>query len=67
MSSWGFNGYNEVWLDNTNDWIYRHLSLMAKAMIELANCESDNSLIIRGLNQVARSCCWLRAATGHLS
>lgn len=54
MSSWGFNGYNEVWLDNTNDWIYRHLSLMAKAMIELANCESDNSLIIRGLNQAAR-------------
>lgn len=24
-SSWGYNGYNEVWLEESNDWIYPHL------------------------------------------
>ncbi len=24
-SSWGDKGYYEVWLNGTNDWIYRHL------------------------------------------
>ena len=25
MSSWGYKGYAEVWLEGSNDWIYRHL------------------------------------------
>ena len=25
MSSWGYKGYSEVWLQGTNDWAYRHL------------------------------------------
>ncbi|MEA3489755.1 MAG: 1,4-alpha-glucan branching protein domain-containing protein [Candidatus Omnitrophota bacterium] len=32
MSSWGYKGYNEVWLDGSNDWIYRHLHKMAELM-----------------------------------
>jgi len=54
MSSWGFNGYNEVWLDECNDWIYRHLSVMAREMIDLANAETDSPIIYRALNQAAR-------------
>lgn len=54
MSSWGSNGYNEVWLDDSNDWIYRHLAQIAKQMIELANVETDHQLITRALNQAGR-------------
>lgn len=54
MSSWGYNGYNEVWLHDSNYWIYRHLSQMAKTMIELANFETNDDLIYRALNQAVR-------------
>ncbi len=54
MSTWGNNGYNEVWLDDCNDWVYRHLSLIATEMVNLANIETDDPLIARGLNQALR-------------
>ncbi|HHX01877.1 MAG TPA: DUF1957 domain-containing protein [Firmicutes bacterium] len=54
MSSWGFNGYSEVWLDDANDWIYRHLSMITQAMIDLAYAETSDDLIYRALNQAAR-------------
>ena len=25
FSSWGYKGFAEVWLEGSNDWIYRHL------------------------------------------
>ena len=28
-STWGWKGYNEVWLSGSNDWIYRHLHAAA--------------------------------------
>jgi len=31
-SSWGYKGYNEVWLEGSNDWIYRHLHKAAERM-----------------------------------
>ena len=37
LSSWGYKGYCEVWLDGTNDWIYRHLHEAADRMVELAD------------------------------
>jgi 1,4-alpha-glucan branching enzyme len=37
MSSWGYKGYCEVWLEGSNDWIYRHLHQVGARMIELAN------------------------------
>ena len=40
-SSWGSNGYNEVWLNKTNDWIYRYLHSAADRMVELANRNSN--------------------------
>src|SRR3984957_7658622 len=36
FSSWGFKGYCEVWLEGSNDWIYRHLHEAADRMVELA-------------------------------
>ncbi|NPV27998.1 MAG: DUF1957 domain-containing protein [Firmicutes bacterium] len=55
MSSWGNKGYNEVWLEKSNDWIYRHLHKGAERMIELADrYHSPNDLERRALNQAAR-------------
>jgi len=55
MSSWGYKGYNEVWLEGSNDWIYPHIHIMADRMVELANRfpEADE-LTRRALNQLAR-------------
>jgi 1,4-alpha-glucan branching enzyme len=55
MSSWGYKGYNEVWLEGSNDWIYRHLHEGADRMVELArNNPSPDALRRRALNQAAR-------------
>lgn len=56
MSSWGYMGYSEFWLNETNDWIYRHLHKADEQMIELANRfrEIEDHLVIRALNQAGR-------------
>ncbi len=55
MSSWGYKGYCEVWLEGSNDWIYRHLHKAAERMSELANrYGGTNGLRRRALNQAAR-------------
>nr|MBU1327816.1 DUF1957 domain-containing protein [Candidatus Omnitrophota bacterium] len=59
-STWGYKGYNEVWLEGSNDWIYKHLHVAGERMKELAerffDCmEKDkNDLERRALNQAAR-------------
>ncbi|MBU1912620.1 MAG: DUF1957 domain-containing protein [Candidatus Omnitrophica bacterium] len=59
-STWGYKGYNEVWLEGSNDWIYRHLHVAGERMKELAekfsNCmdKGRNDLARRALNQAAR-------------
>lgn len=54
-STWGYNGYNEVWLNNTNDWIYNHLYKSAERMVELANENRfANGIRKDALNQAAR-------------
>ena len=55
MSSWGYKGYNEFWLDGTNDWIYRHLHKASSRMVKLAS-EHPQSLgtLRRALDQAAR-------------
>ncbi len=55
-SSWGANGYYEVWLNGTNDWIYRHLHEMVERMTDAAkkySTETD-TIKVRTLNQMAR-------------
>jgi 1,4-alpha-glucan branching enzyme len=55
MSSWGYKGYNEVWCEASNDWIYRHLHEAADRMVELArNNPQPDDLRRRALNQAAR-------------
>jgi 1,4-alpha-glucan branching enzyme len=55
MSSWGYKGYNEVWLEGSNDWIYPHLHEMARRMVGLARENPDpEPLRRRALNQAAR-------------
>ncbi len=54
-SSWGNRGYSEVWLDGSNDWIYRHLHHAGDRMVELARkFKKPNKLTQRALNQAAR-------------
>ena len=55
MSSWGYRGYNEVWIDSSNDWIYKHLHKIAELMIEAAEEYKDATVLEkRTLNQMAR-------------
>lgn len=55
-SSWGDKGYYDVWLNGGNDWIYRHLHVMAIRMEEAAQRYSQerNHIKIRMLNQLLR-------------
>lgn len=54
-SSWGYKGYSEVWLEGSNDWIYRHLHHASIQMQELArDFVNPNELQRRALNQAAR-------------
>jgi len=51
----GHKGYAEVWLNGTNDWIYRHLHVAADRMVELAQqYPNADGLLRRALNQASR-------------
>ncbi len=55
MCTWGAKGYAEVWLNQTNDWIYPHLDVAAERMVELARrFETPSPLERRALDQAAR-------------
>ena len=54
-SSWGANGYSEVWLNPTNDYVHKHLHVACDRMCELANTfPNANGIIKNALNQCAR-------------
>jgi 1,4-alpha-glucan branching enzyme len=55
-SSWGYKGYNEVWLNGSNDWLYRHQHKMGERMVEPARRHPDGAqgLRRRALNQAVR-------------
>ncbi|MDD5044267.1 MAG: DUF1957 domain-containing protein [Candidatus Omnitrophica bacterium] len=56
MSSWGWKGYSEVWLQGSNDWIYRHLHHASAQMTELVKLFPDvqNGTLRRALDQALR-------------
>ncbi|MBP7215765.1 MAG: DUF1957 domain-containing protein [Candidatus Omnitrophica bacterium] len=55
MSSWGWKGYNEMWLQGSNDWIYRHLHAASDRMTELVKIyDGTNGIVKRALNQALR-------------
>jgi 1,4-alpha-glucan branching enzyme len=54
-SSWGQKGFNEVWLNDENDWIYPHLDGAATTMEKLGSSHPHPSgLTARALDQAAR-------------
>lgn len=54
-SSWGWKGYSEVWLEGSNDWLYRHMHKMVERMVEVANANKHaKGLLLKTLNQMAR-------------
>ncbi len=55
-SSWGDRGYYYVWLNEKNDWIYRHLHYMADRMKKLTEefREEKDLIKIKTLNQMLR-------------
>ena len=54
-SSWGQGGYSDVWLDDKNIWIYRHIHQAIERMEELTQrFPSQGSLKGRFLNQASR-------------
>ena len=55
LSSWGWKGYSEMWLQGANDWIYRHLHTASSRMTELAKSfPHTNGILKRALNQTLR-------------
>ena len=53
--SWGEGGYAAVWLDPSNDWIYRHLLRAAERMRALAAAgDRGDPLRMRALRQAGR-------------
>jgi 1,4-alpha-glucan branching enzyme len=54
-SSWGEEGYWRVWLNEKNEWIYRHLQVAQERMTELARgLTKPTALQERALKQAAR-------------
>ncbi|MFH1797938.1 MAG: 1,4-alpha-glucan branching protein domain-containing protein [Candidatus Omnitrophota bacterium] len=59
-SSWGYKGYNEVWVGGSNDWLYRHTHHLGERMSYLAGTFSkcltkkNTKIYTRALNQAAR-------------
>lgn len=55
VSTWGAHGYNEVWLNGKNDYIYRHLHKAGERMVYLARTYTKPYKLQReALNQCAR-------------
>jgi 1,4-alpha-glucan branching enzyme len=55
FSSWGNKGYAEVWLESSNDWVYRHLHKLSERMLELVRrFPSEKGIRRRALNQAFR-------------
>lgn len=54
-SSWGEGGYNQVWLNPSNDWIYRHLHRSETTLVDLADLHPNaTGLMKRIMNQAGR-------------
>ncbi|WP_408006773.1 1,4-alpha-glucan branching protein domain-containing protein [Pseudalkalibacillus sp. A8] len=62
FSTWGRNGYGEVWLNKSNAWIYRHLHAMEHELIkQMTIHKNPDPLTQRALDQLNRE--WLLATS----
>ena len=63
FSSWGSKGYSEVWLNGSNDWIYRHVHKATERMAQLVQMfPKTNGIRRRMLNQAARELLLMQAS-----
>lgn len=63
FASWGDGGYAGVWLEKSNDWLYRHTFKLIEYMTELAErFPNETGLRERVLNQAAREVLLSQAA-----
>ena len=62
-SSWGANGYSEVWLNERNAYIYPHMHKATERMIQLADTFQDADGVLKdALNQAARELLLLQSS-----
>ncbi|MBK5201413.1 MAG: DUF1957 domain-containing protein [Spirochaetaceae bacterium] len=55
LSSWSSGGFAQIWIDGSNNWVYRHTHKTVERMVELSNrYKYQDSLKKRFLNQAAR-------------
>ena len=69
-SSWGDGGYSGVWVDGSNDWIYRHVHRAEARMHELARRWQGRHRrhhAARAQPGGARACSWRSRAIGRSS
>ena len=63
ISSWGANGYSEVWVNEQNDWAIRHMTKCGERMVELAQTYPNAKGIKKqALNQCARELLLLQSS-----
>ncbi|MFH0925878.1 MAG: 1,4-alpha-glucan branching protein domain-containing protein [bacterium] len=59
-SSWGYKGYNEYWVEESNDWVYPHLHKAGERMLEIIKGFSKDvkgkrlTITKRAVNQAVR-------------
>jgi 1,4-alpha-glucan branching enzyme len=53
-SSWGEGGYSSTWVNDSNSWIYRHLTRGARLMKEIAGKNFSQGMLKRAADQAAR-------------
>ena len=62
-SSWGANGYNEVWLNGKTDWIYPHQHELEEKMREVAmTIDETDPVMVRLARQMVRELLLLQAS-----
>ena len=62
-STWGANGYSEVWLNETNAYMYPHMHKAAERMTKLADLFPESDGLLRdALNQAARELMLLQSS-----
>lgn len=62
FSTWGRDGYGDVWLNEKNEWMYRHLHAMEYKLVELASkFDLSQPLIKRSIEQLSRE--WMLATS----
>ena len=63
-TTWGANGYNEVWLNHSNDYAHKHILKLADKMtnIALKYKNEKDKLKIKALNQLVRELLLLQSS-----